>query len=342
MSFFFLLSSTDLKQNLQEIVKLRNELLRATILKENQIILAKNRNSSSTENLSSSSDNNNINNNNNSPPNTSSRRSRVDGGINANSVDTGSNSGSSSSSDWQRDSGIASQKSDSLSDSSSSASSSSATNPNSNSNQRAIIVNGNNQTKKSSSIPRPISMSVSSSSYSPNKNINPPASPSTTPQQYKMRSASVNSSSSKLADLTYKNFAREQLINLIQEIENENSIIKRQLENNKTPNKLTEIHNELASVREKLASSEKVNEYLRKQVEIYHITHGNVDILLEMGQKLNLTKDELEQYKEKLAKIQSISDSLPTNRRNQSFVAVNNNDAETSKLVYLNIDFLNV
>lgn len=83
-------------------------------------------------------------------------------------------------------------------------------------------------------------------------------------------------------------------------------------------------------MREKLVSSEKVNEYLRKQVEIYHITHGNVDLLLEMGQKLNLTKDELEQYKEKLAKIQSISDSLPTNqRRSQSFTPSNNNNSET-------------
>lgn len=79
-------------------------------------------------------------------------------------------------------------------------------------------------------------------------------------------------------------------------------------------------------MREKLVSSEKLNEYLRKQVEIYHITHGNVDLLLEMGQKLNLTKDELEQYKEKLAKIQSISDSLPTNRRTSNF-ATQNSDA---------------
>ena len=97
--------------------------------------------------------------------------------------------------------------------------------------------------------------------------------------------------------------------------------------------KLTEIHNELASIREKLAASEKLNEYLRKQVEIYHITHGSVDQLLEMGQKLDLTKDELEQYKEKLAKIQSISDSLPTNRNANSFVPTANgvdNEANTT------------
>ena len=85
----------------------------------------------------------------------------------------------------------------------------------------------------------------------------------------------------------------------------------------------------MACVREKLAMAEKLNDYLRKQVEIYHITHGNVDILVEMGQKLNLTKEELELYKEKLANIQTISESLPTNRRTQSFIA-QNNEAVTS------------
>ena len=210
-----------MKQNLQEIVKLRNELLRVTILKENQILLVKNRNSSSTENISDINDPHNHHNHHNHQINTnsttSSRRSRIDGNIHS-SVDGGSNSGSSSSSDWQRDSGLASQKSDSLSDSSSSSSSNNC--------QKvaatAIILNGNNG-KKSSFIPRPISMSISS--YSPIKNNTP-----STPHQVKIRSSSMNSNTSKVADLTYKNYAREQLIQLIQEIENENSIIKRQLE----------------------------------------------------------------------------------------------------------------
>ena len=200
-----------MKQNLKEIVKLRNELLRVTILKENQILLVKNRNSSSTENLLLSDLNDHHHQITNTNSTTSSRRSRIDGNTHS-SVDGGSNSGSSSSSDWQRDSGLASQKSDSLSDSSSS-----------NNCQKVIILNGNNG-KKSSFIPRPISMSISS--YSPIKNNTP-----STPHQVKIRSSSMNNSNtSKVADLTYKNYAREQLIQLIQEIENENSIIKRQLE----------------------------------------------------------------------------------------------------------------
>lgn len=203
-----------MKQNLKEIVKLRNELLRVTILKENQILLVKNRNSSSTENLLLSDLNDHHHQITNTNSTTSSRRSRIDGNTHS-SVDGGSNSGSSSSSDWQRDSGLASQKSDSLSDSSSSSSSNNC--------QKVIILNGNNG-KKSSFIPRPISMSISS--YSPIKNNTP-----STPHQVKIRSSSMNNSNtSKVADLTYKNYAREQLIQLIQEIENENSIIKRQLE----------------------------------------------------------------------------------------------------------------
>jgi Mg2+ and Co2+ transporter CorA len=97
--------------------------------------------------------------------------------------------------------------------------------------------------------------------------------------------------------------------------------------------KITELHYELASLREKLVSSDKVNEYLRKQIEVYHITHGNADLLMEMAQKLNLTKDELEQYKEKLNKIQDISNSLPTNKRNII-------QSNSTKGIFLNFNLL--
>lgn len=77
--------------------------------------------------------------------------------------------------------------------------------------------------------------------------------------------------------------------------------------------KLTELHNEVSSVRERLAEAVKINDYLRKQIEIYHITHNNTESLLEMAQRLNLTKDELELYKEKLAKIEDLNESLLAN-----------------------------
>jgi len=85
--------------------------------------------------------------------------------------------------------------------------------------------------------------------------------------------------------------------------------------------KVIEIHNELSNLREKFEKSERLNEYLRKQIEIYHITHGNLDSLLEMAHKLNLTREEMEQYKEKLTKIQQISDSLHNgqNKNNQIY-----------------------
>ncbi len=102
----------------------------------------------------------------------------------------------------------------------------------------------------------------------------------------------------------------------IQKLSNQITTLKQELEkkSNKAP-KVIEIHNELSSLRERYEESQRLNEYLRKQVEIYHITHGNMESLIEMAHKLNLTQDELEQYKEKLSKIQLISDSLPTNQQ---------------------------
>lgn len=63
-------------------------------------------------------------------------------------------------------------------------------------------------------------------------------------------------------------------------------------------------------------SSEHINEYLRKQLEMYHITHGNTESLLEMAQKLNLTKEELDQYKEKLSRAnKDLNESFHASRR---------------------------
>ncbi len=70
------------------------------------------------------------------------------------------------------------------------------------------------------------------------------------------------------------------------------------------------MHNELESLREKLSKAERLNEYLKKQIEIHHITHGNIDLLMEMAQELNFTKEELEAYKDKLARTKDIRDSL--------------------------------
>ena len=75
------------------------------------------------------------------------------------------------------------------------------------------------------------------------------------------------------------------------------------------------MHNELSKTREKLEAAERLNEYLRKQIEIFHIAHGNNDLLLEMAHKLDLNKDELEQYKEKMSRFQELNDSLPSSNR---------------------------
>ena len=198
--------NSDLKSNLQEVIKLRNELLRATILKENQPML-------STENVningflsprSLAGDADNLS----SSSGCSGRRSRASDNIG------GSNSGSSSSSDWQRDSmpdsGLASQKSDAnlaMSDSSSS--------------KAIAMLNSNRKSINSSCIPRPIGSTTSSASSSAD---------SSSPRLNNRTVIRSASNCSKLADLTYKNYAREQLIHLIQKVDNENSIIKRQLE----------------------------------------------------------------------------------------------------------------
>lgn len=58
-------------------------------------------------------------------------------------------------------------------------------------------------------------------------------------------------------------------------------------------------------MRELCNKLDRINKYLYKQVELYHLTHHNrSESLTEMARKLNLTPEELEQYKEKLNKMQ--------------------------------------
>jgi hypothetical protein len=111
-----------------------------------------------------------------------------------------------------------------------------------------------------------------------------------------------------LADLKYQKHSRNDLVNLLDEMENENKTLIRQLE--KRSPKITELHNEIENLRNRLAIAVNLNEYFKKQIELYHITHGNVDVLIEMAQELNFTKDELEAYKEKLARAKEVSDAL--------------------------------
>jgi hypothetical protein len=80
--------------------------------------------------------------------------------------------------------------------------------------------------------------------------------------------------------------------------------------------KITELHNELSNLRDALEKSEYTKDFLQKQVEIYHITNGSTHLLSEMACKLNFTKDERELYKEKLAKIQDLIETLPKNKLN--------------------------
>ncbi|RMZ93935.1 hypothetical protein BpHYR1_017846, partial [Brachionus plicatilis] len=115
----------------------------------------------------------------------------------------------------------------------------------------------------------------------------------------KLANSASSLNSSKITEFTLKNYSRDELIAHIQQINSENNILKRQLDN-KGP-KVTEIHKEISNLRQKLESSEKINDYLRKQLEVHHITNGNAESLFEMAQKLNLTKEELEQYKQKLS-----------------------------------------
>ncbi len=60
------------------------------------------------------------------------------------------------------------------------------------------------------------------------------------------------------------------------------------------------MHYELANLRSKLEKSENMNDYLKKKIEMHHITHGNIDVLMEMAQDLNMSKEEMETYKEKI------------------------------------------
>ena len=66
----------------------------------------------------------------------------------------------------------------------------------------------------------------------------------------------------------------------------------------------------MSSLREKLDNTERLNDYLSKQIAIHHVKQGNLDSLLEMAQTINLRKEELDNYKEKLANIHNSNGSL--------------------------------
>ena len=94
------------------------------------------------------------------------------------------------------------------------------------------------------------------------------------------------------------------------------------------------MHNELVHVKQELDSTKLIIEYLKKQIEIHHITNGSIENLLVMAQKLNLTKDELDQYKDKLARIQDIADSLPSST-NARTVYLTNLSQSNGTFIYL-------
>lgn len=148
----------------------------------------------------------------------------------------------------------------------------------------------------------------------------------------KLTNSTSSLNSSKINEFTLKNFTCDELIAHIQQISSENNILKRQLDSkfnllimfifqifylDKGP-KVTEIHKENSNLRQKLQSSEKINDYLRKQLELHHISNGNSESLFEMAQELNLTKEELEQYKQKLSQSKK---EIGTSRTNVSNLA---------------------
>ena len=47
-----------------------------------------------------------------------------------------------------------------------------------------------------------------------------------------------------------------------------------------------------------------------KQIELYHIKHDNPELLIDMAQKIGMSNDELENYKNQLAKANDLNDSL--------------------------------
>ena len=175
--------NVDLNKNLDEIIGLRNELIKQTVLRDSHGSL--DNKEASAKRFSSSSDHlhNCLN----------------DEAVNKAKTVLSFLSPRSGGMDWRKDSlpdsGLVSQKSDATINSISS-------------------VAGGAASKRSSFIPRPIS--------SPN---------APTPTLRNTRSSSFcNANSSKVADLTYKNHTRDELIQMIQQIKNENLIFKRQQE----------------------------------------------------------------------------------------------------------------
>jgi hypothetical protein len=140
------------------------------------------------------------------------------------------------------------------------------------------------KTKSSLGMPR-----IVSSLGSPTKHSNSQSSMSSVTSSI----ASSTEVNTLMNDLNFQKKSHEQLVSLLQKANNDNCLLKRQVEilcdDVRTP-KITELHNELTSVRAKLEISDRFNEYLRKQVEIYHITTGNSESLLEMATKYNDSK----------------------------------------------------
>lgn len=178
--------NVDLSKNLDEIIGLRNELIKQTVLRDSHGSL--DNKEANSKRFSSSSDHLNCLN---------------DEAVNKTKTVLSFLSPRSGGMDWRKDSlpdsGLVSQKSDATINSISTTGSS---------------MPGVTPSKRSSFIPRPIS--------SPN---------APTPTLRNTRSSSFcNSNSNKIADLTYKNHTRDELIQLIQQIKNENLIFKRQQE----------------------------------------------------------------------------------------------------------------
>ena len=271
-----------IKENLQEIIKLRNDLFRAYVLKESNPAHA-HRKSRQTATLSFSSTGNLF------TVSTSDDNRCTDSLL----------SFVSPRSEWPEnmpDSGLVSQQSEATL--ASAAGSSVGKRSTSNSGTSA-----NEAPKQMTTTAKP--RSQSSHSYIKQNSV---------PTQHLI---------TRLTDLSYKNQSRDELISLIQTLSNDNTVLRRQLESKAVGLKVTELHNELAKLREKLEQTEHANETYRKQLEVANQATRNMDAMHEMTQKLNMTKEELDQYKEKLTRIQDLNESITStsNRRSSLYLA---------------------
>ena len=199
---FFRTINTDIQQNMQEIIKLRNELLKSTFLlkdfssnqKSNRSLLS----SASSTSSSSSSGNNLIAPGNELLLNSDDNKSSIMSFLSPRSSENSSNN------NWRLDSlpdsGVASEKSDILSKSS------------------KTYHNNNSSINVSRS-----TTSNSISSVQTNNMLSPSSS-------YSSMGLCNNS---KLFDLNFKNKTHDELVYLIQQINNENLALKNKIESKK-------------------------------------------------------------------------------------------------------------